>query len=165
MNFKNALVAANLGAIALVASLSAQAATPSTHTIQLVADIPDTDFYVVPVDPSWVPNEQRLNWLPLTASLDSWSKDFDVKHTGGSIHAHLDGELAKLRGGSEVIDLAVSFNGKQLTIGAQEVVTKAEALNNFRTAMSIVPTAPTGGYKPGNYTGNIAVIFDAVVVP
>ena len=37
MNFKNALVAANLGAIALAASLSAQAATPSTHTIQLIA--------------------------------------------------------------------------------------------------------------------------------
>ena len=162
MNFKNTLLAANLGAFALVASLSVQAA-PITQTIQVIADIPATDFYVEPVDASWLPQEQRLNWLPLTASLDSWSKDFDVKHSAGSIHAHLDGELAKLRGGGEVIDLVVSFNGKALTTTAAEVVPATEAASNFRTAMSIVPTKPTGGYKPGNYTGNVAVIFDAVV--
>lgn len=162
MKFKTTLIAANLGALALVASLSAQAA-PITHTVQLIADIPEVDFYVVPVDPSWLPLEQRLDWKPLTASLDSWSKDFDVKHSGGSITAHLDGQPAKLYGGAEVIDLVVSFNGVVLTTAALEVVTEAQAANNYRAAMSIVPTAPTGGYKPGKYTGNVAVVFDAVI--
>ncbi|OKA28009.1 hypothetical protein BOH74_04160 [Pseudomonas versuta] len=165
MNFKTTLVAANLGALALFASLSVQAA-PITHTIQLIADVPEVDFYVEPVDASWLPVEQRLDWLPLTSDLDKWSKQFDVKHSAGSINAHLDGGLGKLYGGTNVIDLVVKFNGVTLTAVSAPVVAGGAAATNLRTNMEINAVKPaTGGFKPAKYTGNVAVVFDAVIVP
>src|SRR5437868_6958022 len=49
-------------AFATFASAAAVAADPITHTIQLVATVPTSDFYVEPVDPTWVGKEQVLAW-------------------------------------------------------------------------------------------------------
>jgi hypothetical protein len=154
-------------AFATFASAAAVAADPITHTIQLVATVPTSDFYVEPVDPTWVGKEQVLAWNPLagaTGNLGSWRQDFDVKHTAGSIHASLD-TPAVIYGGSNQIELDVAFNGKPVTLAVAEVVSNAEAGGNYRTSMSIVPKVPAGGYKAGRYTGNVAVNFDAVVTP
>lgn len=151
-------------AFALTASAAALAMDPITHTIQMTATIPTNNFYVEPVDPTWIGKTQNLAWNPLNQTLGSWQQEFDVKHAGGSIHAHLDAP-AKMYGGSETFDLDVTFNGKAITTTAAEVVTEAQAANNYRTRLAIVPKKPTTGYVAGDYSGTVALIFDAVVTP
>lgn len=151
-------------AFALSASAAAFAVDPVTHTIQMTATIPTNNFYVEPVDPTWIGKTQALSWNPLNGTLGSWQQEFDVRHAGGSIHAHLDAP-AKMYGGSETFDLDVTFNGNALTTTAREVVTAAQATNNYRTRLAIAPKRPASGYVPGDYNGTVALIFDAVVVP
>jgi hypothetical protein len=151
-------------AFALSASAAAFAVDPITHTIQMTATVPTSDFYVEPVDPTWIGKTQNLPWNPLNETLGSWQQEFDVKHADGSIHAHLD-QSAIMYGGSETFALDVTFNGTALTTTAKEVVTAAQAANNYRTRLSIVPKKPTNGYVPGDYSGTVALIFDAVVTP
>lgn len=151
-------------AFALSASAAAFAVDPITHTIQMTATVPTSDFYVEPVDPTWIGKTQALSWNPLNETLRTWQENFDVKHVGGSIHAHLD-QPAKMYAGNQTFDLDVTFNSKALTTTAAEVVTEAQAATNYRTALVIAPKKPTTGYVPGDYSGTVALIFDAVVTP
>lgn len=148
-------------AFALSASAAAFAVDPISHTIQMTATIPTSDFYVEPVDSTWIGKEQVLSWNPLTENLGNWSEKFDVKHTGGSISAHLDAP-ATMYGGNDTFDLAVAFNGNVVTTTAAEVVTATQAATNYRTNLTITPTKPGTGYVAGDYSGTVALVFDAV---
>lgn len=151
-------------AFALSASAAAFAVDPISHTIQMTATIPTSDFYVEPVDSTWIGKEQKLNWNPLTENLGNWQEQFDVKHTSGSISAHLDAP-AVMYGGNETFNLGVAFNGIAVTTTPTQVVTAAQAATNYRTNLTIAPAKPTTGYVAGDYSGTVALVFDAVVTP
>nr|WP_319527639.1 CS1 type fimbrial major subunit [Pseudomonas laurentiana] len=147
----------------VAAAFSVQAvASPITHTVQLEAVVPTADFYVMPNDSSWIGNTQILSYNPVTGDLSSLLKQFDVVHSAGSIKGALLAP-AVLTSATDSIPLTVKFNNKTLTTTSQEVVAAAQAATpsvvNFEIA-AVKPT--TGGYKPGNYTGNVQLTFDAV---
>lgn len=151
-------------AFALSASAAAFAVDPITHTIQMTATVPTSDFYVEPVDPTWIGKTQKLSWNPLNETLRTWQENFDVKHPGGSIHAHLD-QPATMYAGKDTFDLKVTFNKKALTTTSAEVLFEAQAATNYRAALVITPEKPAAGYVPGDYSGTVALVFDAVVTP
>lgn len=122
-------------------------------------------FYVQPSDASWIGTRQVLAFNPLTGELGSLSKSFDVLHTAGSIKAQLTSLPTMAGSDGNSIALTVKFNGKTLTSSFQDVVLKPQAANPSAANLEVIPTKPTTGYVPGNYSGNIALTFDATIVP
>jgi hypothetical protein len=143
-------------------SLQAVAADPISHTIQLEAFVPTDEFHVLPVDPSWIGVPQSLNYDVATGNLSSLNELFSVKHSAGPIHASLT-SAALLTNGPDQIDLSVKFNNVVLTTTPVEVVTQAAAATVSRVPLAIAAIKPGGNYKPGNYTGNVNLQFDAIV--
>lgn len=161
MTFLNKIALAPIAFVAVLASVQAVAA-PITHTIQLEAFVPTEDFYVLPVDSSWIGNKQILSYSPLTKKLTSLNKAFTAIHTAGSINATLL-STAVIGSGANVIPLEVKFNGIALDTVGKEVVSKAQAANASTVNLEIIPVMPTGGYVPGTYMGNVQLSFDAVL--
>lgn len=162
--FKKVAMSAPVLALAFVSS--AALAVPQTHNIQVVADIPSSDFYVQPVNHDTVAMPQQLLWNNTTSKLESISRDFKVKSSvsasaGPAIKATLL-DPAVMSSGADDIQLNVRFNNVALTLGGEvEVVAADAAIAELITPMSISPVEPSGGYKEGNYTGNVRVMFDA----
>ncbi|MGL6247099.1 CS1 type fimbrial major subunit [Pseudomonas sp.] len=151
--------------VALWASPWAQAAR-EVHHFEVFVTIPIQGFYVIPADPGWIHQEQQLPWKLSTSTLDGLRKYFDVKSDAGSIEARLDGR-PYLSNGTDAhdINLRVSFNGTLLNERESiEVVSLADAAPGTRVLLEIVPMPPADGvYKPGNYFGNVNLIFNAVL--
>ena len=61
---------------------------------------------------------------------------------------------------SKTIDLKVEFNNKTLTLTPQLVVGEAESDVNYRAPLKISALGTT--FQPGDYTGVVAMTFDAV---
>jgi hypothetical protein len=162
--FKKIAISAPVLALAFVSS--AAMATPQTHTIEVYADIPSTDFYVQPSDLDTVQKPQQLAWDINTSTLKGISRDFKVKSsittgTAPAIKATLV-EKAYISSGADDIDLTVKFNNVDLTDGNEKEVFAANAAQTeVIAALSIEPKAPVGGYQEGNYTGYVRVMFDA----
>ncbi|TKK39234.1 hypothetical protein PflCFBP13517_23010 [Pseudomonas fluorescens] len=147
----------------VAAAISAQVmAAPINHTIQLEAVVPTADFYVLPSDTSWIGNTQTFNYNPTTETLTSLTKQFDVKHSAGSITGKLLAPAIIGSAGNN-IPLTVKFNTKSLSTTDQEVVTKEQAATASVVNLEIIPVKPTDGYVPGSYTGNVQLSFDAVI--
>ncbi|GGU64927.1 adhesin [Pseudomonas laurentiana] len=148
----------------VAAAFSVQAvASPINHTIQLEAVVPTADFYVIPNDSSWIGNTQVLSYNPVNGELSSLVKQFDVLHTAGSIEGALLAP-AVLTSATDNIQLTVKFNNKTLTTTAQEVVSETQAAAPSVVNFEIAPVKPAaGGYKPGVYTGNVQLTFDAKI--
>jgi hypothetical protein len=59
--------------------------------------------------------------------------------------------------------LRVSFNGVELSpdLSSRLVVSAAEAAAGTRVLLEIAPVKPPGGYRPGDYDGNVLLLFNA----
>ncbi|MEI4522054.1 CS1 type fimbrial major subunit [Pseudomonas sp. CCNWLW23] len=130
---------------------------------EVSVSLPSRSFYIVPSDPSWIHNAQILPWNPATSSLGSLRKHFDVLHSANGIEARLE-TPAYISDGKSNIDLKVTLNRVDLShVNAKEVVPASDATKGSRVLLEITPQEPTGGYKPGDYAGNVLLIFDAKI--
>lgn len=134
------------------------------HTFEVSLTVPSRPFYIVPTDPGWIHQSQRLPWDYLSSRLGSLRKQFDVRHDTSAIEARLDtpAYLSNGRPGEEIW-LKVSFN--DVVLGAEmpgrEVVSKADAAAGVRVILEIEPVKPEGGYRAGDYSGNVMLVFNA----
>lgn len=159
--FKKIAIATPLAVLALSSSM-AFAAGEARHSINLVATIPSKVFHVLPVDPDLIVNDQKLTYNPIADELSTLRAFFDTKNTDGSIHASLE-TAANLYNGTDLVPLKVTFNGVELKATPEMVVGEAESTPGKRAELVIAPQKPaTGGYMPGDYTGAVTMVFDAV---
>ncbi|QXH63491.1 CS1 type fimbrial major subunit [Pseudomonas azerbaijanorientalis] len=163
--FKKIAISAPVLALAFVSS--AAMAVPQTHTIEVYADIPSSDFYVQPSNLDTVQKPQQLAWDIDTSTLKGISRNFKVKSnvsigTAPAIKATLM-DPAFITSGEDDIQLTVKFNDVDLTDGSEKEVFAADAAKvEVIAPLSIEPIPPTvGDYKEGNYTGFVRVMFDA----
>lgn len=156
--FKKLVIAAPLAFLALNSSM-VSAAGEANHSISLIAHVPTNGFYVVPVDPDLVNKDQDMSYQPSTGKMGEVNGFFDVRNNNGSVHASLESQ-PKLVAGNTTIDLQVLLNNKELTLTPQMVVGESESDVNYRAPLKI--TARGSNFEPGDYTGSVAMIFDAV---
>jgi hypothetical protein len=121
--------------------------------------VPTNGFYVVPTDPDLVNKDQDMSYQPTTGKMRDVNGFFDVRNNNGSVHASLESQ-PKLVAGNTSIDLQVMLNNKELTLTPQMVVGESESDVNYRAPLKI--TARGSNFQPGDYTGSVAMIFDAV---
>ncbi|MFJ2463340.1 CS1 type fimbrial major subunit [Pseudomonas sp. NPDC087615] len=156
--FKKIAIAAPLALLALGSS-GAFAAGEAAHSISIVAHVPTNGFYVVPTNPDLVNKDQDMSYQPTTGKMSEVNGFFDVRNNNGSVHASVD-SVPKLISGSNEIALKVEVNNKTLTTTPQEVVGEAESDVNYRAPIKI--SAIGTAFNPGDYTGVVAMTFDAV---
>lgn len=154
---KKFAIAAPLALLAMTST--AFAAGEASHSISLVAHVPTNGFYVVPTDPDLVNKDQDMSYQPTTGKMAEVNGFFDVRNNNGSVHASLE-SLPKLVAGSTSIELQVMLNNKELTLTPQLVVGEAASDVNYRAPLKI--SAKGSNFEPGDYTGSVAMIFDAV---
>ncbi|MFJ3882446.1 CS1 type fimbrial major subunit [Streptomyces sp. NPDC090077] len=138
---------------------SAQADGEARHSISLVAHVPTNDFYVVPVDPDLVNKDQDMSYSPSAGTMGEVNGFFDVRNTNGSVHGSLE-SVPKPASGADTADLKAEFNNQELATTPQMVVGEAESDVNFRAPLRI-PAKGTS-FAPGDYTGAVTMMFDAV---
>ena len=155
---KKFAIAAPLAVLALQSSM-AFAAGEAAHSINLIAHVPTNGFYVVPTDPDLVNKDQDMSYQPSTGKMGEVNGFFDVRNNNGSVHASLE-SAPKLISGAQSIDLKVEFNNKELTLTPQLVVGESESDANYRAPLKITAKGTT--FQPGDYTGVVAMTFDAV---
>ena len=155
--FKKIAIAAPLALLAM--SSTAFAAGEASHSISLIAHVPTNGFYVVPTDPDLVNKDQDMSYQPTTGKMADVNGFFDVRNNNGSVHASLE-SLPKLVAGNTSIDLQVMLNNKELTLTPQMIVGESESDVNYRAPLKI--SAKGSNFQPGDYTGSVAMIFDAV---
>jgi hypothetical protein len=131
------------------------------ETFEVSVTIPTADFYVLPVDPLLVQQEQVMPYNPVSSELTPLRAQFDVKNVGGGIAARLDGEPF-LYNGTRRIDLRVRFNAVELGLAPTEVVTSSDARPGKRVALEIAAIKPDDDYQPGRYYGTVHMVFDAI---
>ncbi|UVM51653.1 fimbrial protein [Pseudomonas sp. B21-015] len=156
--FKKLAIAAPLALLALGSS-GAFAAGEAAHSINIIAHVPTNGFYVVPTDPELVNKDQDMSFQPSTGKMGEVNGYFDVRNNNGSVHASLD-SAPKLISGANSIDLKVEINNTTLTTTPQQVVGEAESDVNYRAPLKISAIGTT--FNPGDYTGVVAMTFDAV---
>jgi hypothetical protein len=150
------------GVMALVSTLAF--AAREEHRFEVSVDIPTLGFYVIPAEVDWIHREQVLPWNIHSKSLEGLRKNFDVRHDTSAIEARLEAEPYLSNGRDDQnIFLRVSFNGRELSHDPRprEVVSADQAMAGGRFALEIQPKVPAGGYKPGQYFGNVQLIFTA----
>ena len=134
------------------------------HTFEVSLTIPSRPFYIIPAEPDWIHRPQRLDWNPVTSSLSSVRKHFDVRHDSSAIEARLEA-VPYLSNGrpAEDIFLRVTFNGVELSdeTTPRQVVSQVEAAAGKRVLLVIAPMKPDGGYRAGEYSGNVLLLFNA----
>ncbi|MDQ0122542.1 hypothetical protein J2W17_001487 [Pseudomonas lini] len=134
------------------------------HTFDVSVTIPTLAFYVIPAEPDWIHRPQRLNWNLSNSTLSSVRKNFDVRHDTSAIEARLEAAPYLSNGRpDDDIALRVSFNGVELSpdINPRQVVSVADAATGMRAMLEIAPIKPAGGYRPGDYSGNVLLLFSA----
>lgn len=144
-------------------SLSALAAREE-HTFEVSLTVPTRSFYVTPAQSDWIHREQILPWLRETSRLGSLRKYFDVRHDTSAIEARLELQPYLSNGHpADDIQLRVSFNGVELSHAVEPrlVVSAADAAVGSRVLLEIEPQLPAGGYRPGDYYGNVLLLFNA----
>ena len=151
-----------LAATTLLTGSSAWAAREQ-HTFEVSLEVPTRSFYILPAEAGWIHRPQELHWNPPTESLSAVRKYFDVRHSTSGIQARLEYTpyLSNGRQGEEVL-LRVSFNGVLLSSSwLRDVVSQAEAAVGVRALLEIEAQKPAGGYRPGDYQGNVLLLFSA----
>ncbi|UST68273.1 CS1 type fimbrial major subunit [Pseudomonas moraviensis] len=159
---KQCTAAALLAATAL--SCVGAWAAREEHTFEVSLTIPSRPFYIIPAEPDWIHRPQRLEWDYQRSTLSGLMRNFDVHHDSSAIEARLayDSYLENGRPG-EVIDLRVSFNDVELSshVTPRQVLSEEEAAGGKRVALKIDPIEPEGGYRSGDYYGNVVLMFNA----
>lgn len=134
------------------------------HAFEVSVTVPTRSFYILPADPGWIHREQILPWIVATSKLGNLRKYFDVRHDTSAIEARLDTQ-AYLSNGRPADDIAlrVSFNGVELSHAVEPrlVVSAADAAVGSRVLLEIEPLPPAGGYRAGDYYGNVLLLFNA----
>lgn len=162
-------IAMSTSVLAMAFASSAALATPQTHDIEVIADIPSADFYVQPVSVDTVTLPQRFivdASDPAAPEVKDMVLKFKAKSaaggtTGPAIMATLNGPT-NMVSGANTIDLNVKFNGVPLVDGAPTSVVDADAaVSEMNADMEVSAVKPGGGYPEGNYRGNVNVTFDA----
>lgn len=148
-----------LGTLALI-SFNALAAREEA-VFQVSVKVPTSDFYVLPVNPGFLEREQIMSWNPVNETLSTLREHFDVKNVLGAVDAYLAYE-PMLSNGGDTIALQVTFNQQVLGLSAQRVVEAPEAKPGKRVLLEIAALKPDAGYAPGQYFGNVQIIFDAL---
>lgn len=134
------------------------------HTFEVSLTIPSRPFYVIPAEPDWIHRPQQLWWDYPKATLGSLEKNFDVRHDSSAIDARLLFEPYLENGRpNEAIMLRVTFNNVELSSQPvpRQVVSQEEAAAGKRVALKIEPIEPAGGYRSGDYNGNVLLMFSA----
>lgn len=149
------------------ALISCQAwAAREEHTFEVTLTIPNRSFYVMPAESNWIHRPLRLEWDYPRATLSGARKNFDVRHDSSAIEARLESPpyLSNGRASDDIL-LQVSFNGVLLSHDPrpQQVLSQAEAAVGKRVLLEIEPVAPPGGYRQGDYSGNVLLLFNARV--
>lgn len=156
-------MAATLAAISALSCTTAWAAR-ETLQFEVTLTIPSQSFYILPSEPGWIHRPQVLLWNYPDSTLGGFSKNFDVRHDTSAIEARLESApyLSNGRPG-ENIDLRVRFNNVELSADPafRQVLSKEEAATGKRVPLEIDPITPMGGYKAGEYVGNVLVLFNA----
>ncbi len=156
-------------AFALLAAIAGAFATHAwaareTLDIDVSVTVPTRGFYILPAEPDWIHRQQILQWNYPDSTLGGLSKNFDVRHDTSAIEARLESVpyLSTGRAGEE-IGLRVRFNSVELSAdpGFRQVLTKDEAAAGKRVPLEIDPIMPAGGYKSGEYSGNVLLLFNA----
>ena len=159
--FKKIAIAAPLALLALGSS-GAFAAGEAAHSISIIAHVPTNGFYVVPTNPDLVNKDQDMSYQPSTGKMGEVNGFFDIRNNNGSVHASLD-SAPKLISGSDTIDLKVKINNVELSTTPKSIVGEAESDVNFRAPLNIAMANTSGPTPaPGDYTGVVAMTFDAV---
>lgn len=153
-------------ALMAMAGLSADAvwAAREEHTFEVSLIVPSRPFYIIPAESDWIHRPQRLEWNHAKSSLGGLHKNFDVRHDTSAIEARLESSayLSNGRAGEDIA-LRVSFNGVELSadMTPRQVVSQEEAATGKRVSLEIEPVQPPGGYRPGDYSGNVLLLFNA----
>ena len=152
--------------LAVAAALTAAVtwAAREEHTFEVSLTIPSRPFYIIPAQPDWIHRPQVLAWQHATDSLGNLEKSFDMRHDSSAIEARLAIEPFIDTGTTgEVIELRVTFNDVVLSshIIPQQVLSEEEAAVGKRVLLKIEPIKPPGGYRPGHYSGNVVLLFNA----
>ncbi|WP_322844671.1 CS1 type fimbrial major subunit [Pseudomonas sp. B33.4] len=159
---KQCTVIALMAATALTGAVAL--AAREEHTFEVSLTIPSRPFYIIPAEPDWIHRPQQLFWDYPRATLGSLERNFDVRHDSSAIEARLanDAYLENGRPG-ELIELRVTFNGVELSshVIPRMVLTQEEAAAGKRVALKIEPIEPLGGYRSGDYNGNVVLLFNA----
>ncbi|SFU14856.1 CS1 type fimbrial major subunit [Kosakonia arachidis] len=163
----NSLTAA-VFSCAILGSVAAHAADSQSYTINLTATVPSDAFQVIPVDAGWINQTQDMGFDIATSKLNVLEKLFQYKNTSGGIQATLTGNLnsdgqPQLSNGTDVIPLAVTFNGVALSKTAATVVTKDDAKIGGRTALKISQANDDALDVSGSFTGSVAMVFEPAV--
>ena len=157
---KQCVVTALIAATGLTSLLTW--AAREEHTFEVSLNIPSRAFYILPTDPDWIHSEQILLWNPATSKLGDLRKYFDVRHDTSAIEARLENQPYLSNGRpSENIALRVMFNGVELNQSLQQVVSVDEAAMGSRVLLEVVPQRPASGFQPGEYAGNVLLLFNA----
>ncbi|MEV3814476.1 CS1 type fimbrial major subunit [Aeromonas allosaccharophila] len=143
----------------LLASNTLMAAEQVEHTVTVTAQIPTENFYVQPVG-DWMSTPQKLAFNSFSQQLEPLTKQLEMKSTIGPIKGYLLYPAAIISG-KDNINLAVKVAGVELNTTSKELLNQADANTGKKVGLEIIPAAPTGGYKPGNYQGIVSMMFES----
>ncbi|MFL7964032.1 CS1 type fimbrial major subunit [Pseudomonas kielensis] len=149
-----------LGAVILSPALVI-GADDARSSIHIRANIPTQQFYVQPQHPDFGKHEV-MHYNPLNDDLGVLRHIFNVKNADGSIHAYIEEGRAFLSNGNTMIPLRVVFNGVRLDNIPREVVDDLSSTPGTQVEMTIRVDAMPVQHRPGYYTGDFTVIYDAV---
>ncbi|GLX90471.1 CS1 type fimbrial major subunit [Pseudomonas weihenstephanensis] len=130
------------------------------HTFEVSVSIPTYSLFVIPVDPSFLEQEQRMHWNLVNDTLQPLRAEFDVVSATGSVTARLGYEPV-LFNGRDTIALNVTFNQQPLTQQDTVIVRADEAWPGKRVALRIEALKPEEGFRAGEYYGSVQITFDA----
>ncbi|WP_438299699.1 CS1 type fimbrial major subunit [Pseudomonas sp. NMS19W] len=154
------------GVLAAITALNIGTAGAARETLnfEVTLTIPSQSFYILPSEPDWIHRPQQLMWNLPDSTLGGFSKNFDVRHDTSAIEARLDSAPYLSTGKpGETIALRVRFNNVELSADPvfRQVLSKSEAAAGMRVPLQIDPVKPVGGYRAGEYFGNVLVLFNA----
>lgn len=150
----------------LVSGLTGSMAWAERETLdfEVTLTIPSRPFYIMPAEPDWIHRPQSLRWNYPDSTLEGFSRNFDVRHDTSAIEARLESAPFLATGvPGEIIDLRVRFNSVELSADPafRQVLSKEQAAIGARVPLEIDPITPLGGYKAGEYQGNVLLLFNA----
>ncbi|WP_338572351.1 CS1 type fimbrial major subunit [Pseudomonas canadensis] len=148
-----------LGTFTLMSFIAVAAREEAVFRVWVM--VPTSDFYVLPVNPGFLEREQVMHWNPVSETLAPLREHFDVKNVLSAVDAYLAYEPV-LSNGADTIALKVIFNQQELGLIPQRVVEETEAKQGKRVLLEISAQRPDDGYSPGQYFGNVQIIFDAL---
>lgn len=142
----------------------ANAADPVSVEFDVRANVPTVEFYVSK-DGGW--EDVALTYNAESASFTpNNSRYLRARNTTGGIQAYLDhAPVLRHSDTTTTVDLSVAVNEKALKVGSANAVeilsADAAGVTGGAKLPMLISSADTG-VKPGNYSGKVLMMFDAV---